>query len=289
MSAAPRVEIDCGVPVADGITLATDVYRPAADKPVPVVLLRTPYDRKTHLSEALTWCRHGIACVVQDVRGRYGSEGAFAPYRHERCDGAATVDWLTRQEWAADIVAYGGSYAAFTAWAVAAEVAVVAGLPDAAGRLAAFLLIGCLRFSPFCAAQDVPPAPAPQVAPTPAEPQAVHLQDYSKPRPAFPHFLQPYRTQAVAQPNLANSPRIDSLLHDGKVYLSIDDAVAPVGRRLRRDGSGRGGGARIVGRPRPTARGGRRCSGQQLGRIGRVCGSRDPEMDRAGASSRREA
>jgi len=75
-------------------------------------------------------------------------------------------------------------------------------------------------------AQDVPAAPAPQTLPPSAQPQAVHLQDYSKPRSAFPHFLQPYRPQDVAQPNLGNSPRIDSLLHDGKVYLSIDDAVA---------------------------------------------------------------
>jgi outer membrane protein TolC len=52
------------------------------------------------------------------------------------------------------------------------------------------------------------------------------LQDYSKPRSAFPHVLQPYQAQQVAQPNLGNSPRIDSLMHDGKIYLSIDDAVA---------------------------------------------------------------
>ncbi|MDQ3763238.1 MAG: CocE/NonD family hydrolase [Actinomycetota bacterium] len=121
MSAAPRVEASRGIPVADGIRLATDIYRPASDASVPVVLLRTPYDRKAHLHEALAWCRHGIACVVQDVRGRYDSDGAFIPYHHERSDGAATVDWLTEQEWAAGIVAYGGSYAAFTAWAVAAE------------------------------------------------------------------------------------------------------------------------------------------------------------------------
>src|SRR5580704_8961114 len=82
------------------------------------------------------------------------------------------------------------------------------------------------QLSPPLRAQDVPPAPAPQTVTAPARPQPVHLQDYSKPRSAFPHFLQPYRPQEVAQPNLGNSPRIDSLLHDGKIYLSIDDAVA---------------------------------------------------------------
>src|SRR5208337_2819234 len=75
-------------------------------------------------------------------------------------------------------------------------------------------------------AQNVPPAPTPQAAPAPALPQTVHLQDYSKPRSAFPHILQPYQAQQVAQPNVGNSPRIDALMRDGKLYLSIDDAVA---------------------------------------------------------------
>ena len=75
-------------------------------------------------------------------------------------------------------------------------------------------------------AQDVPAAPAPQTTPAMAQPQAVHLRDYSKPRSSFPHILQPYEPQEVAQPNLANSPRIDALMRDGKIYLSIDDAVA---------------------------------------------------------------
>jgi outer membrane protein len=89
---------------------------------------------------------------------------------------------------------------------------------------AAFAVLACQP--PFVRAQDVPPAPTPQTVPAPAQPQAVHLQDYSKPRSAFPHFLQPYRAQEIAQPNLANAPRIDSLMRDGKIYLSIDDAVA---------------------------------------------------------------
>ncbi len=92
--------------------------------------------------------------------------------------------------------------------------------------MTAFSILGGMQWSPFLCAQDVPAAPMPQSAPASAEPQAVHLQDYSKPRSAFPHFLQPYRPQEVAQPNLGNSPRMDSLMHDGKIYLSIDDAIA---------------------------------------------------------------
>jgi outer membrane protein TolC len=92
--------------------------------------------------------------------------------------------------------------------------------------MTASAILAGMQLSPFLWAQEVPAAPMPQAAPVPAQPQAVHLQDYSKPRPAFPHFLQPYRAQEVAQPNLGNSPRIDSLMRDGKIYLSIDDAVA---------------------------------------------------------------
>jgi hypothetical protein len=101
----------------------------------------------------------------------------------------------------------------------------------AATQRTAFLLMAVAilagpQLQPFMRAQDVPAAPTPQTVPVPAQPQAVHLQDYSKPRSAFPHILQPYQAQQVAQPNLGNSPRIDALMHDGKIYLSIDDAVA---------------------------------------------------------------
>jgi outer membrane protein TolC len=87
-------------------------------------------------------------------------------------------------------------------------------------------MLACLLAGPWLLAQNAPSAPMPQSTPAPAQPQAIHLQDYSKPRAAFPHFLQPYQAQQVEQPNLGNSPRIDSLMHDGKIYLSIDDAVA---------------------------------------------------------------
>jgi len=87
------------------------------------------------------------------------------------------------------------------------------------------ILVGT-QLPPSLCAQNVPAAPTPQPAPPAAPPQLVHLQDYSKPSSAFPRILQPYRAQRLAQPNLANSPRIDSLMRDGKIYLSIDDAVA---------------------------------------------------------------
>ncbi|HXM68976.1 MAG TPA: TolC family protein [Candidatus Acidoferrum sp.] len=92
--------------------------------------------------------------------------------------------------------------------------------------VAAFAVLACSSSLPFLRAQEVPPAPAPQPAPAPAKPQAVHEEDYSKARSSFPRILQPYLPKELAQPDFANSPRIDSLIHDGKIYLSIDDAVA---------------------------------------------------------------
>jgi len=75
--------------------------------------------------------------------------------------------------------------------------------------------------------QQVSPA-APQTVPgqnTQSHP--FEMQDYSRPpQPAFPNLLGPYLPATVPPPNLSNTPRIDSLLHDGKIMLSVDDAVA---------------------------------------------------------------
>ena len=77
-------------------------------------------------------------------------------------------------------------------------------------------------------AQQAAPAQSPSIAsaPQPAQAETVHLRDYSVPRSAFPKFLQPYTARPLEFSNLGNSPRIDSLMRDGKIYLAIDDAVA---------------------------------------------------------------
>jgi outer membrane protein len=96
--------------------------------------------------------------------------------------------------------------------------------------LLAFALTAASLFGtiPSVAQQTAPASPAQPApsAPQPAQPQTVHLKDYSVPRSAFPNVLQPYRPDPVAEMSLANSPRVDSLMRDGKIYLSINDAVA---------------------------------------------------------------
>lgn len=103
------------VPMPDGVRLAADVHRPAGPGRWPTLLMRTPYGR--HLAETLLYAhpswyaRHGYAVVIQDVRGRFGSEGTFEPWVHEAADGVATVDWLADQPWCdGRIGMYGFSY-----------------------------------------------------------------------------------------------------------------------------------------------------------------------------------
>jgi outer membrane protein len=65
--------------------------------------------------------------------------------------------------------------------------------------------------------------PTPVQAP---QPQQFQLQDYSKPRSPFPNPIGPYTARHVPPPNLSNTPRIEQLMRDGKLMLSIDDAIA---------------------------------------------------------------
>jgi len=88
---------------------------------------------------------------------------------------------------------------------------------------AAVLLLGL--WSSVLGAQQTAQS-SPPVAPQPVNRETVHLKDYSKPTSAFPNVLRPYKPQELPMPNFGNSGRIDSLMRDGKIYLSIDDAIA---------------------------------------------------------------
>jgi len=71
-----------------------------------------------------------------------------------------------------------------------------------------------------CWAQNSPDAPAPQ----PEKPLPV--LNYAQPVSHFPNPIGPYTPRSVAEPNLANTARVDSLMHNGKLYLSLNDAIA---------------------------------------------------------------
>ncbi len=85
----------------DRVRLATDVYRPSGAGPWPVILIRTPYNKASTGSAAqghrlAAW---GYAVAIQDVRGKYQSEGMFRVQADDPDDGYDTVDWLARQPW----------------------------------------------------------------------------------------------------------------------------------------------------------------------------------------------
>ncbi|KWX01006.1 putative S15-family peptidase [Carbonactinospora thermoautotrophica] len=123
------VTVTAGLEVPAGTRLATDVIRPDGPGRHPALVLRTPYSKARHLAEARGWARRGFAVVVQDVRGRYESAGAWEPYRHEAGDGAVTVEWARAQPWCdGRVVAYGASYAAHCAIQTALATRVDAAL-----------------------------------------------------------------------------------------------------------------------------------------------------------------
>ncbi len=74
-----------------------------------------------------------------------------------------------------------------------------------------------------CWAQEPPAAPTPQKTP---EAGPLPVLNYSQPVSHFPNPIAPYTPRHVAAPNLANTARVDSLMHDGKLYLSLNDAIA---------------------------------------------------------------
>jgi len=107
-------------PMRDGARLAADVFRPAKDGVVvegkfPLLLQRTPYDKEAPglVEQAKYFARHGYVVVLQDVRGRYASEGLFSKYIGEGQDGFDTIEHLARLPYANGKVGmWGTSYAA---------------------------------------------------------------------------------------------------------------------------------------------------------------------------------
>jgi len=117
-----RIERYQAVPMRDGVKLYADVYRPKPDGRYPVLVVRTPYGvQRDGVHEAMIkFAQHGYAVVVQDVRGRYESEGQWDPFRHEARDGSDTVEWAAKQPWSNGKVAtQGGSYLGHVQWRAA--------------------------------------------------------------------------------------------------------------------------------------------------------------------------
>jgi hypothetical protein len=111
----------------DGTVLRADVYRPDTDARVPVIVIRTPYDRSNALVAAAgidpaRAVDAGFAVVCQDIRGRFASEGRFQPFVDEPHDGYDTIEWAAAQPWSTGAVGMAGrSYGGAAQWLAAAE------------------------------------------------------------------------------------------------------------------------------------------------------------------------
>jgi hypothetical protein len=124
-SARVQVDHDVAVRMRDGVELRADVYRPARNGQFPTLVFRTPYGKHyaarsdgVHLKAV----ERGYAVVMQDVRGRYASDGIFEPYRHEGADGYDTIEWAAAQPWSdGRIGTYGLSYPGAVQWLAAIE------------------------------------------------------------------------------------------------------------------------------------------------------------------------
>ena len=109
------IENNVSMKTRDGVTLQADVYRPKAEGKFPVILERTPYDKHMGVGFGLKAAARGYVYIIQDVRGRYTSEGDWYPHKFESRDGYDTVEWAAALPYANGKVGMvGGSYVGAT-------------------------------------------------------------------------------------------------------------------------------------------------------------------------------
>src|SRR5213592_4359482 len=112
-----EVTVERNVPVKmrDGVVLHADIYRPKADGRFPVLLQRTPYNKDGEVEFGLKAAARGYVTIIQDVRGRFSSEGEWYTFKHESDDGYDTVEWAAALPYANGKVGmFGGSYVGAT-------------------------------------------------------------------------------------------------------------------------------------------------------------------------------
>ena len=119
---------DLPAAMRDGTVLRADVYGPSSGGQLPVVLIRTPYRKTRHgfVDLASEIAARGYLVVVQDMRGRYASEGDFDPFfspttgKYEASDGYDTVEWAAALPGSTGAVGtLGWSYGSRVQWQLA--------------------------------------------------------------------------------------------------------------------------------------------------------------------------
>ncbi|WP_136612164.1 CocE/NonD family hydrolase [Sinomonas albida] len=119
------IENDVETQLSDGTILRSTVYRPSAEgERFPILMTRTPYGRDLSVNSAYfnpaTVAASGFAVILQDVRGRFGSDGEFSPSEFEADDGAEAVEWAANLPYSSGKVGmWGRSYFGETQWRAA--------------------------------------------------------------------------------------------------------------------------------------------------------------------------
>ncbi|HMI53940.1 MAG TPA: CocE/NonD family hydrolase [Candidatus Saccharimonadales bacterium] len=124
-----KLQNDVAVRMRDGVILRADLLLPAGSgtpkTKFPVLIYRTPYGKQFALPEYKTFekaAARGYAVLIQDVRGRYASDGEFLPYQNEGHDGYDTIEWAAVQPWCdGNVGTFGLSYPGAVQWLAAVE------------------------------------------------------------------------------------------------------------------------------------------------------------------------
>ncbi|MEZ5170819.1 MAG: CocE/NonD family hydrolase [Acidimicrobiia bacterium] len=139
-----RIDRDQEMTTRDGTVLRADVYRPESTGKVPAIVMRTPYEKantsidQTRFLPPLTACEKGFAVVIQDIRGRFASEGEWDIVHLHAAnveDGVDCIEWVASEPWCdGNVGMTGGSYVGVT------QLAAAAGRPSSLKAIAPWLL-----------------------------------------------------------------------------------------------------------------------------------------------------
>lgn len=202
-----RLEKSVMIPMRDGVNLSTDIYFPEnAGETLPVIVVRTPYNKnqfRVERSPANLFAGQGYVVTVQDVRGKFESEGEYIVSAADSNDGYDMVNWASKQAWSnGKVGTYGCSYLGENQMEMARlrNPNLAAMIPQAAGGSrnyfacylgGAYELSGCLGWFRGSGSKLY-------FRPPPGTPRSVLLQnsEYFKGEPTLPtiDYRQVWRT-----------------------------------------------------------------------------------------------
>ena len=121
-----RIDRDVPIKMRDGVTTRADIYRPDDNEKHPAIVVRTPYNKLMSSASDFLSPMHaafaGYAFVIQDIRGRFASEGNWLLGGSEGPDGYDTIESVAAEKWCdGNVGMSGGSYLGRNQWQAAIE------------------------------------------------------------------------------------------------------------------------------------------------------------------------